>query len=1061
MASLRDLSIKWKLMLITMLTSSAALLLACAGFVAYEWLASRRELVRHLTIEADIIAGNSTAAIAFGDRKSAAENLATLKANQRITAAAIYGADGRIFATYLRGDQSAAFPPGPAPEDGHRFADGRLGLFRGVVMDGERVGSVVLQSDLAEIYERLQRYAAIVACVMAASLALTLLLSARLRKVISGPIAHLVETAGVVAVDKDFSVRAVKTSRDELGVLIDAFNDMLKQIQERDRALQAAHEVLEKRVFERTRELEQEIGERRRAEEELRESEMRYRLVARATKDTIWDWTLATGIVKCNDGLQKTYGYTVPGSEIDADWWIGCLHPDDRRRVETSFYSVVDGGGQIWSDEYRFRRADGSYAFVTDCGYVLRDKGGRPVRVIGAMADITERKEAETALRAAKEAAEAASRAKSEFLANVSHEIRTPMNGILGMTELVLDTRLTAEQREYLNAVKGSADALLALINDLLDVSKMEAGRLDLEPIDFSLRDCVEETIKSLAVRAHAKGIELGGHILPEVPDTLVGDPGRLRQILVNLVGNAIKFTERGEVTARVRMEAETGDGAILHFSVADTGIGVPPAKQKAIFEAFTQADGSTTRKYGGTGLGLTISAQLVERMGGQIWVESEVGRGSTFHFTARLGVRTGGEVAQEAPGAASLRGLRALVVDDNLVNRRIFVEALARWHMRATGADGGEEALERLKRAREEGEPFRLVLLDAAMPGMDGFAVAARIKRDPKPRKASILMLTSSGQRGDATRCRRLGIAAYLRKPVRQSDLQEAILRALGLSAIEGVPPLVTRHTLREGRERRRILLVEDNPVNQTVALRLLQKRGFAVTVAGNGEEALECFKKRERFDVALMDLQMPGMGGLEATAAIRAAEKATGARLPIIAMTAHAMKQDRERCLGAGMDDYLAKPIRAGVLFEAIDRVAPVGGAAAPKEADAPRESAPGGRPGVFDAPAALSRLGGDRALLAEIARLFLDGLPGRMRDIKNALAARDGQAIERAAHALKGALGNLEATAAFEAAHRLETLGRRRKVARAGASCADLEREMRRLRKALAPIAREHAA
>jgi PAS domain S-box-containing protein len=1059
MTALRDLSIKRKLLLITMLTSSAALLLACTGFIAYEWFASRRDLVQRLTMVADIIAGNSTAALEFGDRKSAEEILSTLGANEHILAAAVYGANGRVFATYLRGDRNPAVPPAPAGPDGHRFAGGRLTLFRGVVLDGERIGSVSLEADLEEMHARVQRYGVIVVCVMAASLALTVLLSGRLRAVISGPIAHLAETAGRVAEEKDFSLRAARTGRDELGVLIDAFNDMLAQIQGRDRALQAAHDALEIRVFERTRDLELEIGEKRRTEEELRESEMRYRLVTRATKDTIWDWELATSMVKCNDGLERVYGYTGAETEIQAQWWIECLHPDDRERVVTSFYSVVDGAGETWSDEYRFRRADGTYAFVTDSGYVVRDESGRPVRVIGAMSDITERKEAEAGLLAAKETAEAASRAKSEFLANVSHEIRTPMNGILGMTELVLDTRLTPEQRGYLDTVKGSADALLTLINDLLDYSKIEAGRLDLEPIDFSLRDCVEETVKSLALRAHAKGVELGCHILPGVPDALVGDPGRLRQVLVNLVGNAVKFTERGEVTARVRVETEAGDGVILHFAVSDTGIGVPPEKQRVIFDAFTQADGSTTRRYGGTGLGLTIAAQLVERMGGQIWVESQLDRGSTFHFTARLGLQKGGEVAPPAPGVASLRGVRVLVVDDNSVNRQILEEALGRWRMRVAGATGCGEALKILGLAAEKRQPIRLILMDAAMPVTDGFAVTARIRRSPKLRDTTILMLTSSGQRGDAARCRRLGIAAYLTKPVKQDELQEAILRALGLGAAE-VRPLVTRHTLREGRERRRVLLVEDNPVNQAVALRLLQKRGFAVTVAGDGQEALEILSKGERFDVALMDLQMPGKSGFEVTEAIRAAEQANGPRLPIIAMTAHAMKEDRERCLAAGMDDFLAKPFQPEALFQAIDDVTR-GVAAAPERNVPPRLPGPGERREVFDASLALSRLGGDRTLLAEIARLFLDGLPGRMRDVRQAVSAGDGQAIERAAHSLKGALGNLGAPAAFEAAHRLEELGQKKRLARAHASCADLERELKRLRKALAPIAREHAA
>jgi PAS domain S-box-containing protein len=642
----------------------------------------------------------------------------------------------------------------------------------------------------------------------------------------------------------------------------------------------------------------------------------------------------------------------------------------------------VLAGASVVLNDRPYATTSGPTIFLEGSCSPLVNEHGAIVGGLAIVRDVTRRRETEEALRRTKEAAEQANRIKDEFLANVSHEIRTPMNGILGMTELALNTDLTAEQREYLEMVKSSADSLLTVINDILDLSKIEAGRMDLHLVDFNLHASVADTLKPLALRARQKGLKLSSVIAPTVPDLLVGDPDRVRQVVVNLVGNAIKFTEPGGHVEVSVQPAELGLPAraapdpsppnvearraredrtlTVHFSVRDSGIGIAADKQRLIFEAFSQADGTTARRYGGTGLGLTISSQLVEMMGGRMWVDSEPGRGSTFHFTVRFGVQTGLSARVVPKELSYLRGLPVLVVDDNPINCRVLECTLRSWEMEPTVVNGEESAITSMEQARTAGKPFPLILVDAHMPGSDGFALIERIQRTPTLAGATIVLLTSGEHPGDIERCHALNVSAYLIKPITASDLLDALLKILGM-----YPPAVTRQppaaeaaapgvALPAGTAQRgeagakpqipslRILLAEDNVVNQRLARRLLEKRGHSVVVAATGTAVLAALE-REPFDLVLMDVQMPEMDGLEATAVIRSREQETGTRLPIIAMTAHAMNGDRQRCLAAGMDEHLSKPIQVERLFELIAALVPASSAAAAPPADAVVGAAP----------------------------------------------------------------------------------------------------------------------
>ncbi len=818
------------------------------------------------------------------------------------------------------------------------------------------------------------------------------------------------------------------------------------------------------------------ITGRKRAEEELRVSEERFRMIAETIRDVFWVSTPDTGrLVYVSPAYESIWGKTCESLYQEPASFMEGIHPDDREAIVPLLKNCPEGN---WDCEYRIIQPGGGVRWIRARTFPVRNEVNEITLMIGTASDITERKRAEEELRklnialerqtivAEEMAAQArvASVEKGEFVANMSHEIRTPMNGVIGMTGLLMDTELDEEQRRYVQIVRASGESLLGLINNILDFSKIEAKKLDLEEMDFDLSSLLEDFADSLAVQAHAKGIELLCNVEPPVPGLLRGDPGRLRQILTNLVGNSVKFTPAGEVALRVSVKSETEDTALLRFSVRDTGIGIPKNKIDLIFNKFSQVDASTTRQYGGTGLGLTISKQLAELMGGEIGVDSEEGQGAEFWFTARFGKQPEDARPETLP-PVDLHGVRALIVDDNAGNREILTTRMALWGMRPVETPDGPSALAASLQALEEGDPFRLAVIDMQMPGMDGVSLGRAIREDQRLANIPMVMLTSLGSRGDARHFAEIGFAAFLSKPVRHDELKGVLSRALAGRDGAAVKPSPTvaynaAHDLMGlfAGSKARILLAEDNFTNQQVALGILKKLGLRADAVANGEEAVKAFKSIP-YDIILMDVQMPEMDGFDATRHIRGTQSAVpNHTVPIIAMTAHAMQGDREKCLESGMNDYVSKPVTPWALAEALRKWLPKNRDEGKRLKDTPGLDKAGEvrttvEPPIWDKTALLKRLMDDLDLAEIILDGFLEDIPKQILTLEKYIEDQDGSSAERQAHSIKGASANVGAERLRAVASEMEKAFKAGALRTAGARMPELEAHFKKLREAIA--------
>ncbi len=959
---LANLPLERKLRFIIMLTCFLALFVSTFATAVIEYLRLREQKPRELRFIASKIAESAVSYLDITSvqdySEDALESLSLLKPLREITAGAIYLADGTQYASYPTNQQPGRLvAPKQVGAVGHAF--GRDGLSLLVeVRDGDKlVGYVYLKSDLSEMYDRIRSLLLASVAILVVALGVAWTVSRRLQRVVTEPVLELAGVATRIAKDRNYSLRVQYDGQDELGRLYEGFNEMLSQIQGRDQELLLAQRDLEKRVQERTGELEQEVIERRSTEDRLRESESLYQSLVNNQpvniyrKDRNGRFTFANTFFckTCECSLEQVVGRT-DDAFMPQELAVKSQVEDMR----------VIGTGRSVEAELSYRGKRGRLVYFRSIKTPLHNLQGEVVGMQGIFWEITAQKETEKEMMIAKQvaesynreltgandqleeavtraremagAAESANRAKSEFLANMSHEIRTPMNGVIGFTNLLLDTKLDEDQHDFVKTVKSSAESLLSIINDVLDFSKIEAGRLSLENVEFEVREIVDLAVDLLAERAHSKRLELGALVPQDVPFVLRGDPHRLRQILINLLGNALKFTDEGEVFLQVTLVEVTDLQVELRFEVRDTGIGISEDAQRRLFQAFSQADNSTTRRFGGTGLGLAISSKLVTAMHGDIGVISREGLGSTFWFTVKLDTAPLASPEKNIlPG--NLAGRRLLIVDDNETNRRILEHHATSWQMTFTSVASGRAGLEALAQAAREGRAPDLAILDMMMPEMDGLTLARAVRAQPGLAGTKLVLLTSIGDRMSGSELQAAGLEACLIKPVRVRELQTCLARLLGSAVVEPAivsggprppaavkpPATVSPAPSPSANGPARILVAEDNAVNQKLAVGMLRKLGYAADVVGNGRLAVEA-QTRAHYEVILMDCHMPVLDGYEATVELR--KVPAGERVRIIAMTANAMEGDREKCLAAGMDDYLSKPVRLEELKQMLEQ-------------------------------------------------------------------------------------------------------------------------------------------
>ncbi len=1017
---------------------------------------------------AEVIGINSAASLIFNDSDAAKETLTALKVEPHVCSACIYNKDGELFAEYfgegMHGHSALCQSGEPLQINvfeigtfGYLFRAGHLDVCKKIILDNETIGMVFIRSDLQAFYFRVKLYAGIVSVVMLVSTFVAYLVSVMLRRVISDPILNLAQKMKNISDEKNYSIRVVKSSSDEVGVLIDGFNEMLVQIQDRDSKLEQYSQHLEDQVSLRTcelskanEELKEEMEERSRTSKALRVSEEKFRSLVDLTSDWIWEIDRNGVFTYAAPSINDFLGYGV--DDVLGKTLMSFMPEEEQIRVPLFVKDCVEKKAEIVRFENIQIHKDGRRLVIETSGIPMLDSGGNLLGWRGIDTDITERKEFEETLKQARKDSEDANKAKSEFLANMSHEIRTPMNGIIGMLQVLNDTQLDSEQVDALDVIKKSSNALLSLINDILDISKIEAGKLEMETIPFNLRITVEDVCETIAMRIIENPVETVCLIDSEVPVFLKGDPGRLRQILINLMGNSVKFTDEGDVTLRVYVEHEGKENVLLRFEVSDTGIGIPEDSIQKIFAAFSQADGSITRKYGGTGLGLAISKQFVLMMDGEISVDSKEGEGSIFRFTARFLIDEEAGTRDAEPDLKSdISGTRVLVIDDNKVNQLVCNMMLESLGCRTTVADSGLAGLEVLRKAAGEGDSFGLVLVDNIMPGMSGEETAEAIKADPLIKDVTIVMQTSLGSRGDVNRLQKIGVKGYLVKPVKQDQFQKAVFSALvhtdegqGVSA-----QMITRHSIAEADyDDIIILLVEDQLLNQKVATKLLQKKGFKVIIAENGKKAVDALNLAH-FDLVLMDIQMPVMDGFMATKEIRRIEQETGGHIPIIAMTANAMKGDRENYLAAGMDDFVPKPIIAEDLYETLARwINTIKGASVESEvvraqiddSDTKSVEFESSSEEDFDLSLLLAKFGEDKDFFHELAEIFIKDTPARMNELNCSLKNNAFEDVVQLAHKLKGTCGNFGITALYNLFSEIQDLGKDKSLDEAASIFSD---------------------